>query len=103
MNKYLFSFILTAVTYFISSVLCTRTLAQAPAIQWQKSYGGSSTDGSNCVQRTPDGGYITGGYSNSTNGQVTGNHGGMDCWVVKTDDTGKLSGKNLLAAPAMTR
>jgi hypothetical protein len=90
MKIYLFSCFLTAITCFISSVLCTRTLAQVPAIQWQKSYGGSGTDGSNCVQRTPDGGYITGGYSNSTNGLVTGNHGGMDCWVVKTDDTGKI-------------
>ncbi len=74
-----------------------RDIAMAqPSIHWQKTYGGSAfytysgVDGANSVQRTRDGGYIFAGYSGSGDGEVTGNHGGMDCWVVKTDDTGMI-------------
>ena len=66
------------------------THAQAPAIEWQKSYGGSSADGANSMKQTADGGFILGGYSCSINKDVTGNHGDYDCWVVKTNDTGGM-------------
>ncbi|SFB79707.1 T9SS type A sorting domain-containing protein [Kaistella jeonii] len=70
----------------ISSFL---TIAQtAPSIQWQKSLGGSFVDQANCVRQTIDGGYIIAGYSNSTNGDVTGNHGGFDYWIVKINSSG---------------
>ena len=59
-------------------------------IQWQKSLGGSSNDVSRSIQTTSDGGYILAGYSNSTDGDVTGNHGNDDCWVVKLDATGNI-------------
>ncbi len=65
-------------------------------IQWQKTYGGSSDDnvtdetGPGALQRTTDGGYVLAGWSNSTNGDVTGNHGSYDYWVVKISDTGRL-------------
>jgi len=42
------------------------------------------------IQQTFDGGYIGVGFSNSTDGQVTGNHGGFDYWVVKLNDTGSI-------------
>ncbi len=64
------------------------------SIQWEKTYGGSGVDrlgdyvGS--MERTVDNGYILAGYSNSTDGDVTGNHGLLDIWVVKTDDMGTL-------------
>ncbi len=52
-------------------------------IQWQKSLGGSSSDEANSIQQTSDGGYIVAGWSCSNNGDVTGNHGDSDYWVVK--------------------
>ena len=71
-------------------------------IQWQKSYGGSEDDGSYndfqmknysispAIQQTSEGGYIIAGSSASNNGDVSGNHGSMDYWVVKTDVTGNI-------------
>ena len=64
--------------------------AQAPAIQWQKSLGGTLEDSGYAAQATPDGGCVLAGISKSNNGNVTGNHGGYDCWVVKLDATGTL-------------
>jgi hypothetical protein len=32
--------------------------AQAPAIQWQKCYGGIGVDEAICIRQTTDGGYI---------------------------------------------
>ena len=59
-------------------------------IQWQKKYGGSDYDVAYSIQQTTDGGYIVGGWTLSNDGDVTGNHGTFDYWVVKLDDTGKL-------------
>ena len=65
-------------------------MAQAPAIQWQKSLGGSSDEYANDIQITYDGGYITAGYALSNNGNVSFNHGGKDYWVVKLDASGNI-------------
>ncbi|MBI2967228.1 MAG: T9SS type A sorting domain-containing protein [Bacteroidetes bacterium] len=65
-------------------------LAQ-PLIQWQKSLGGSNNDMAYSIQQTNDGGYIIGGVSNSSNGDVTGNRGNNDYWVVKLDSSGNIS------------
>ncbi len=59
-------------------------------IQWQKSLGGTGDDIARTVQQTTDGGYIVAGSSNSTDGDVTGNHGGNDYWVVKLSATGEI-------------
>ncbi len=59
-------------------------------LQWEKCYGGSSVDGANSIQQTTDGGYIVGGGSASTDGEVTGNHNSFDYWVVKIDSSGTL-------------
>ncbi|MFL9834899.1 T9SS type A sorting domain-containing protein [Chryseobacterium terrae] len=59
-------------------------------LQWQKSLGGSNRDAANSVKQTLDGGYIVAGESNSTNGDVTGNHGNYDYWIVKLDPSGNL-------------
>ena len=61
---------------------------------WEKSFGGSGTDQSYSMQQTRDSGFIITGYSNSINGDVTGNHGGYDCWVIKLNDTGKIIWEN---------
>jgi len=66
-------------------------LTSTGVISWQKSLGGSGYDVAVSVQQTSDGGYIVGGYSLSNDGDVTGNHGGNDLWVIKLTSTGVIS------------
>lgn len=63
---------------------------QSGEIEWQRSYGGSYMDEANYIIQTSDGGYIIAGYSESNDGDVTGNHGNSDYWVVKIDQTGEV-------------
>lgn len=58
-------------------------------LEWQKTYGGSSYDYAISTQQTTDGGYVVAGYTYSNDGDVTGNHGGYDYWVIKLDASGK--------------
>ena len=65
-------------------------LNSSGTLQWQKTLGGSLNDFAYSVKQTSDGGYIVAGESESTNGDVTGNHGGYDGWIVKLNSTGTL-------------
>ena len=67
-----------------------------PTIEWQKSLGGTGSDGATTIQQTADGGYIVAGASISTDGDVTGNHGGNDYWVVKLNSTGTITWQKCL-------
>jgi len=61
--------------------------AQNPLVkQWDKRFGGTGYDWVNFFQQTNDGGYIVTGSSDSNDGDVTGNHGSDDVWVVKFGD-----------------
>jgi hypothetical protein len=73
-------------------------LASSGTIQWQKSLGGSGTAGPwrVLIQQTTDGGYIVVGYTTSTDGDVSGNHGGGDCWVVKLSASGEIQWQKAL-------
>lgn len=62
----------------------------APAIEWQRSLGGAANEYGNCIELTADGGYIIAGATQSTDQDVTGNHGDYDAWVVKLDDEGEI-------------
>lgn len=88
MNFYL-KFIFTFLG-FHSVFLITNSFSQAPAIQWQKCFGGSDNDEAHSVIQTADGGYITAGSTASNNGDVTGFHGYFDYWVVKLDSSGAI-------------
>ena len=68
-------------------------LSAQPTIQWQKTYGGSSTDESYGIQQTTDGGYIVVGKTLSNNGDVFGNHGALDFWVLKLNSSGSIQWK----------
>ncbi|MEN9303179.1 MAG: hypothetical protein RL264_1608 [Bacteroidota bacterium] len=59
-------------------------------IQWQKCFGGSDDDIAIDIIQTNDGGYIFAGYTFSNNGDVSGNHGNVDVWVVKLSSTGLI-------------
>src|SRR5436190_1462650 len=60
-------------------------------ITWQKALGGSASDHAQAIQQTTDGGYVVAGSALTNNGDVTGNHGGSDVWVVKLDDMGNIT------------
>tara|TARA_B110000046_G_C13006276_1_gene404550 strand:- start:724 stop:2262 length:1539 start_codon:yes stop_codon:yes gene_type:complete len=57
-------------------------------IQWQKTFGGTSNDYLFDIQKTVDGGFVTVGYTESNDGDVSINRGNGDCWVVKFTETG---------------
>jgi len=59
-------------------------------LQWQKALGGSATDNVGEIQQTTDGGYTVAGTTSSNNGDVSGNHGSFDYWVVKLDPLGTI-------------
>lgn len=65
-------------------------------IQWEKPFGGSDEDYGQTVKVTSDGGYVAVGITSSVNGQVTGNHGGEDIWVVKLDVSGNIQWQKTL-------
>ena len=54
-------------------------------LEWQKCFGGSDDDSAHDILQTIEGGYIFTGTTKSNDGDVTGNHGKMDIWVVKLD------------------
>jgi len=58
-------------------------------IEWDRCYGGSNHDGSTALAEVSDG-YIMGGYTRSNDGDVSGNHGGSDIWIVKTGFEGNI-------------
>ncbi len=82
--------------YVISLFLPFGSSSAQPVIQWQKSLGGSEFDEAKCIQQTTDGGYIVTGDVLSSNGDVFGNHGGHDFWVIKLNETGSVSWKKAL-------
>lgn len=57
---------------------------------WHKTYGGSLGERVFSIIQTTDGGFILGGECLSTDGDVTGSHGGGDAWIVKLDGLGNI-------------
>ncbi len=65
-------------------------LSSSGNIVWQKCLGGSRCDNAYSIQQTTDGGYIVAGCTESNDGDVSGNHGGYDFWVVKLNSSGNI-------------
>ncbi|MEM1339337.1 MAG: hypothetical protein AAF634_10730 [Bacteroidota bacterium] len=59
-------------------------------IEWTNTYGGSDDDRGQDVIQTGDGSYVIVGYSTSSDGDLKGNAGAQDHWVVKLDPGGNL-------------
>lgn len=59
-------------------------------ILWAKTYGGSQANVESQMKQTSDGEYILLGYTTSNDGEVQGNHGFADYWVVKIDSLGNI-------------
>ena len=65
-------------------------------ISWQNTVGGNSTEVAHSIDQTSDGGFIAMGYTASFAGDVIGNHGEIDIWVVKFDASGNISWQKCL-------
>jgi hypothetical protein len=59
-------------------------------VVWGGSFGGSGDDLPNALVQTPDGGYLVAGWTGSSDGDVTFNHGTWDYWVIKLDSIGVM-------------
>jgi hypothetical protein len=79
------------ITVLLSFFMVGYIGAQVPAIEWQKTFGGSGTDTAFSVRATSDGGYIAAGTTGSSNGDVTLNQGYYDLWIVKLDVDGTIA------------
>lgn len=62
-------------------------------IVWMRSYGGSGIDFPQAILNTKDGGYIVAAFTESINGDVIGNHGPFDYWILKLDKNGFVEWK----------
>jgi len=60
------------------------------SFDWQKSFGGPGDDKAYAIRQTHDNGYIIAGVSSSDGGDVSGNQGCEDYWIVKTDVNGNI-------------
>ncbi|MBL7766846.1 MAG: T9SS type A sorting domain-containing protein [Chitinophagaceae bacterium] len=78
-------------------------LNSSGGLEWQKTYGGYYDDWVVTMDKTSDGGCILAGYSDSNDGDVTGNHGLRDFWIVKLNSflgtTEEVWGQNLTVYP----
>ncbi|MHA6247599.1 T9SS type A sorting domain-containing protein [Pontibacter sp. CAU 1760] len=81
---------------YLASSMLNIVCAQAPTIQWQKPLGGTSDDVPQSIYQTKDGGFVIGGVAASKDGDVVGNHGGGDLWVVKQSSSGDIEWKKAL-------
>ncbi|MGE5480721.1 MAG: choice-of-anchor D domain-containing protein [Chloroflexota bacterium] len=59
-------------------------------IIWSKSFGGTQFEHLFSIAKSSDGGIVAVGESSSNNGDVSGNHGKRDAWIIKLDIDGNL-------------
>ena len=59
-------------------------------IEWEKIFGGTEYDESRAIEIANNGDYILGGSSQSNDGDVGGNYGEYDFWVVRIDPVGNI-------------
>jgi len=85
-----FTFITMLLALILFNGVNNKSHAQAPAIEWQKCLGGTVWDRANSIQQTSDGGFIVAGHTHSNDGDVSGNHGYDDAWIVKLNSSGTI-------------
>lgn len=71
-------------------------LDSSGAIQWQRCLGGSNTEQAYSIQQTLDSGFIVAGFTTSNDGDVSGNFGAIDAWVVKLNEVGVVQDQKCL-------
>ena len=101
MLKFLLS--IRATLLSVTFITTTATaFAQAPAIEWQQSYGGTEADFMNVAITTTDGGFFFAGdsYSSITGNKTENSNGATDFWVLKTDANGNIEWQNAIGGSA---
>jgi len=89
LSEVLMMFVLLFLAF--GSLVTAQSKASAqPKLQWQRCLGGGDEDQASCIEQTKDGGYIVVGRTYSNDGDVSGNHGTDDLWIVKIDKNGKI-------------
>jgi len=84
-------------TFFVTlAIIISTNLYAQPNIEWETNLGGSYFDWARSIQQTTDGQYIVVGQSTSNDGDVGGNNGNSDYWIVKLDPSGTLVWENNL-------
>ena len=58
---------------------------------WSKGYGGTSNDHGYSIKRTVGNGFIVGGYTESTNGDISSHAGRADGWLLNLQNDGSLN------------
>lgn len=58
---------------------------------WSKMLGGTGTEYIDIMLPTADGGFVIAAYTDSNNGDVSGNHGNQDAWIIKLDKEGNAA------------
>ncbi|MEO5675777.1 MAG: T9SS type A sorting domain-containing protein [Chitinophagales bacterium] len=64
--------------------------AQAPSIEWQKTYGGSGDEYYGYILKLHDGNYLQYGNTASGDGDFSSNQGHDDAYMIKTDEAGNI-------------
>lgn len=59
-------------------------------LEWQSVLGGNSQDFLEDIDQTYDGGFILAGYTSSSGGDVSGNRGKIDYWILKLNNFGQI-------------
>jgi hypothetical protein len=90
-------FFCSVLRFVSSSTIPQNGQSGSPEISWQKSLGGGGFDEAHGILQTADKGYIVAGYETiSRCGDVSGNHGLGDDWIVKLDSTGTMEWQKCL-------
>ncbi len=84
------------IALILSIIFINYASSQERDLLWQNSLGGSEDDAATTIKRTIDGGYILTGGTNSNNGDVSGNHGSSDVWVIKLSESGEIQWQKCL-------
>ena len=77
---------------------CTDTLGN---IQWQRSIGGTASDLIYTMIPTNDQGWLLGGGTYSNDGDISGNHGDQDFWLIKTDLNGNVMWQRMIGGSGL--
>ncbi len=59
-------------------------------LEWERNYGGEKQDRALSVRNASTGGYLVGGWTRSSDQDVSNNSGLIDIWIFKIDDDGEI-------------
>jgi hypothetical protein len=70
-------------------------------VEWQKTYGGTDSEQAAAIISDGGDGYVVVGDTRSTDGEVSGNNGSRDLWVLKLDSAGNLEWQKAIGGSSL--